>query len=119
MAFVWIWQARPLDLERLDRVVQTVGGRIAGHRRAQSLSPGGQDLVEGDEAERDLRQRFRELPIAHAELMGELVVVGRAPQLVLELRIRPMARAFAGTDRGTQSKDRSSSMIAPLTRAIA
>jgi hypothetical protein len=78
-----------VDLERLDRVVQTIGGRIAHHRLARSLSPGGQDLVEGDEAdERDLRQRFRELPIAQAELTGELVVVGRAPQLVLELRVR-------------------------------
>ena len=27
-----------------------------------------------------------------------------------------MARAFARTDRGTQSKDRNSSMIAPFTR---
>jgi hypothetical protein len=30
-----------------------------------------------------------------------------------------MARALARTDRGTQSMDRSSSMMAPLMRAIA
>ena len=32
---------------------------------------------------------------------------------------RSMARAFARTERGTQSMERSSSMIAPLIREIA
>jgi hypothetical protein len=106
--------------KRLDRVVHTIRGRIAHHHLPGSLSPSGQDLVEGDDAdERDLRQ-LRELRIAQGELTGELVVVGGAPQLVLELRLRPLDGArLRATDRGTQSKDRSSSMIAPLTRAIA
>jgi hypothetical protein len=52
------------------------------------LAPGGKDLVEGDEPyERDLGQRPAELALGHAELPGELAVVGRAPQLVLELRV--------------------------------
>ena len=46
--------------------------------------------------------------------------VGRPVQLVLELGVgRSISRAFVRTERGTQSSERSSSMIEPLMRVIA
>ena len=47
--------------------------------------------------------------------------VGVAAQLALELRRAPpsISRALARTERGTQSSERSSSMIEPLMRATA
>ena len=89
-----------VDLERLDRIMETIGCWISDQRLARSLSSGGQDLVEGDEAdERDLRERSRELTRAHSQFVGELGVVGRAPQLVLELRVRLLDGTRLGPDR--------------------
>ena len=83
-----------VDLERRDRVVAP--GRRSCRRRwrvpPRSL-PRCEQLVERDEAdEADLRQRLRELGLGHAELGGDLGVLGRALQLVLELRVRALDR---------------------------
>ncbi len=45
--------------------------------------------------------------------------VGARPIFASTAIARSIARARARTDRGTQSSDRSSSMIAPFTRIIA
>jgi hypothetical protein len=70
-----------IDLERLDRIAQALAGGVAHHGLARSLASRGEDLVEGEEAdERDLQQRSRELPLAHAELPCQLGVVRRPPE---------------------------------------
>ena len=54
------------------------------------------------------------------ELLRHLLVGGRAVQLVLELALTfSISRALLRTERGTQSSERSSSMIEPLMRVIA
>jgi hypothetical protein len=76
-----------VDLEDRDGIVRRVLDDVADSRGAGHVASE-QDLVEGNEAdERDLRQPLSELALADVELPCELVVVGRAPQLVLELRV--------------------------------
>ena len=69
---------------------------------------------------RDLRQALLELVDRDAELARDLLVAGRALVAVLELAIaRSISRARLRTERGTQSSERSSSIIAPRMREIA
>ena len=67
------------------------------------------------------QQRVLQLVLGHAELVGQLGLGRGALQLVLELGVcaSSISRARARTERGTQSSERSSSMIAPRMRVIA
>ena len=112
-----------VGLERFHRIVLTVGDRVADGRRAGAIARArGEQLVERDETgERDLRQRVRELGFRHVELGRDLCCLrdcGAARSRASSTRARSRA-ALARTDRGTQSIERSSSMIAPLMREIA
>ena len=81
----------------------------------------GPELVQrGDRGAGDLGQARPELVLGQAELLGDLLVGRRAVELLLQLGDRALdVAARARTERGTQSSARSSSMIAPLIRAIA
>ena len=79
-------------------------------------------LVERDDRRvGDLGDRGLELAPAPSRGRGQLLVGGSALQPVLQLgRLAlDLARARARTERGTQSSERSSSMIEPLMRATA
>ena len=104
--------ARVRSVRVLDRVDERDRVPARGHRP---------QLVErGDRRPGDLAKALVELVLGETELPGDLLVGRRADEPRLQHADRSFdSRARARTERGTQSIERSSSMIAPLMREIA
>ena len=89
-----------LGLERLDGIVTTAGDRVANGGAASSFGARAEELVERDHAdEADLPEHGCELVLGHPQLFRDLAVVGTAPELVLELGVRPLDRTGLGAHR--------------------
>ena len=109
---------RPADLDVLVRSGRAVGGLAAQRAR---LSSGNEGTIErADGGRRDRGQPTAELGVGDAEVEGQFVVA-RAATLggfeVVDRRLDFAARLR--TDRGTQSRARRPSKIAPRIRGTA